>query len=209
MGSCAWIKRSNVRYKRSLVTALSGTPSRSSNAVDWYQCSANANSLHGAHRRLMTSMATMSAGRTVSFPWGRWRSTIASRWRNFQSQRPSQTSPKARGLVQPTLPRRIRTTSGSSGVETCSSSGKRRSCWGPRLAVVEDDGALPATLLVVVEFAEVGDDVLTRPGLGADAFDEGVVGVGLAVLGAGVAAQEHDSLLVLDDGQECVMKSRC
>ena len=39
-----------------------------------YQCSARANSLHGWQRRLMTSMATMSAGGTVSLPWGTWRS---------------------------------------------------------------------------------------------------------------------------------------
>ena len=54
----------------------------------------------------MTSMATMSAGRTVSFPWGMWRLTISSRWRNFQSHKPNQTSPKRRGLVQPTESRR-------------------------------------------------------------------------------------------------------
>ena len=64
------------------------------------------------------------------------------------------------------------------------------------LAVVKDDGALPASFLVVVEFAEVGDDVLARPGVGAHALDQGVVGVRLAVLGAGVAAQEHDGLPV-------------
>ena len=67
---------------------------------------------------------------------------------------------------------------------------------GITLAVVEDDGALPATLLVVVEFAEVGDDVLSRPGLGAHALDQGVVGVGLAVFGPGVASQEHAGLLI-------------
>jgi hypothetical protein len=31
---------------------------------------------------------------------------------------------------------------------------------GLALAIVEDDGALPAAFLVVIEFAEVGDDVL-------------------------------------------------
>jgi hypothetical protein len=54
----------------------------------------------------------------------------------------------------------------------------------------------------------MGHDVLPWTGLGADAFDEGVVGVGLAVLGAGVAAQEDGGLLVVDDGQERVVKSR-
>ncbi len=34
------------------------------------------------------------------------------------------------------------------------------------LAVVKDNGALPATFLSAVEFAQVSDDVLTRPGLG-------------------------------------------
>ena len=50
------------------------------------------------------------------------------------------------------------------------------------LAVVKDDGALPAAFLVVVEFAQMGDDALPRPGIGANAFDQGVVGVRLAVL---------------------------
>ena len=49
-------------------------------------------------------------------------------------------------------------------------------------------------LLVVVQFAEVGDDMLPRPGLGARALDQGVVGVGLAVLVAGVSTQEHAGL---------------
>ncbi len=35
------------------------------------------------------------------------------------------------------------------------------------LAVVDDHGALPTMLLVVVQFAEIGDDMLPRPGLGA------------------------------------------
>src|SRR5207245_9099957 len=38
------------------------------------------------------------------------------------------------------------------------------------LSVVKDDGALPASFLVVVEFAEVGDDVLPRPRLGPHAL---------------------------------------
>ena len=74
--------------------------------------------------------------------------------------------------------------------------GEEAELLGVALAVVKDDGALPASFLVVVEFAEVGDDVLARPGLGAHALDQGVVGVGLAVFGAGVAAQEHERLLV-------------
>jgi hypothetical protein len=56
------------------------------------------------------------------------------------------------------------------------------------LPVVKQDSALPAALLVVVEFAQVGDDPLSRPGFGADAFDQGVIGMRLAVFGAVVAS---------------------
>jgi hypothetical protein len=42
----------------------------------------------------------------------------------------------------------------------------------------------------MVELAEIGDGVLARPGIGADALDQSVVGVGLAVLGAGVAQED-------------------
>ena len=63
------------------------------------------------------------------------------------------------------------------------------------LAVVNDDGALPATLLVVVQFAEVGDHMLPWPGLGTRALNQGV-GVSLAVFVACVSAQDHAGLLV-------------
>ena len=53
------------------------------------------------------------------------------------------------------------------------------------LPVVEHDGALPTAFLVVVELAEMGDDALSRSGLGANAFDHGVVGMRLAVLWCG------------------------
>src|SRR6516165_3759003 len=62
------------------------------------------------------------------------------------------------------------------------------------LPVVKQDGALPAALLVVAEFAEMGDDSLPWPRVGPDAFDQGVVGGRLAVSGAVVASQEHGSL---------------
>ena len=52
-------------HVHALVISPSGIPRRSSSPVDAYQCSANANSLAGAQRRLMTSIATTSAGRTV------------------------------------------------------------------------------------------------------------------------------------------------
>jgi hypothetical protein len=55
------------------------------------------------------------------------------------------------------------------------------------LPVVKDHGALPASFLIMVEFAEVGDDLLARSGLGAHALDQAVVGVRLAVFGPSVA----------------------
>ena len=61
--------------------------------------------------------------------------------------------------------------------------GKKSQLLGIALAVVKDDGALPAAFLVGIEFAQMGDDVLPRPGFGANAFDEGKVSVRLAVLG--------------------------
>ncbi len=67
------------------------------------------------------------------------------------------------------------------------------------MAVVDDHGPLPAALLVVVQLAQVGHNVLAWPGLGTRALDQGVVGVGLAVLVASVAAQEHTGLLVGQD----------
>jgi len=66
---------------------------------------------------------------------------------------------------------------------------------GVALAVVEDDGALPAAFLVTIKLAEVGDDVLPGSDVGAPALDEREVSVGLAVLGARVASQKHRRLL--------------
>jgi len=62
---------------------------------------------------------------------------------------------------------------------------------GVALAVVEDDRALPAAFLVVIEFAEVGDRALSRSIGRAFAFDESVVRVFLAVLEALVSSQKH------------------
>ena len=56
------------------------------------------------------------------------------------------------------------------------------------LSIVKHDGALPAAFLVMVELSQVGDDPLSWPGLGANAFHQGVVGVCLAVIGAAVAS---------------------
>ena len=50
------------------------------------------------------------------------------------------------------------------------------------LSIVKHDGALPAAFLVMVELAQVGDDPLSWPGLGAYAFHQGVVGVRLLAL---------------------------
>jgi hypothetical protein len=63
------------------------------------------------------------------------------------------------------------------------------------LAVVENDGALPAAFLVGVELTQVCDDPLARPGIGAHALDQRVVAVELAVLAAAVAPEKHGRLL--------------
>jgi len=70
---------------------------------------------------------------------------------------------------------------------------------GVALAIVDHHGALPASLLIVVELPEIGDNVLSRPGLSTCTLDQGVVGVGLAVFVADVTAQEHGGLLVSQD----------
>lgn len=62
------------------------------------------------------------------------------------------------------------------------------------LAVVKNDGALPAAFPVGVEFAEVGDELLARPRLGADALDESEVPVLRASLGTRVLAERHRGL---------------
>ena len=60
--------------------------------------------------------------------------------------------------------------------------GKETELLGVSLAVVKNDGALPAPFLIVIQFAQVSDDALPRPGICANALDESVVGVGLALL---------------------------
>ena len=50
----------------------------------------------------------------------------------------------------------------------------------------------------MIEFTQIGDNVLPRTGIGADTFDEGIVEVFLAILRAAVATQEHRPLLVPD-----------
>jgi hypothetical protein len=75
--------------------------------------------------------------------------------------------------------------------------GKETELLGLALAVVEDNGALPAALLVVVNFAKVGEHLLAGTGGGTNALDQGIVGVLLAVFGPSVAAEEHSNPLVL------------
>src|SRR5262249_21334558 len=64
------------------------------------------------------------------------------------------------------------------------------------LLVVKADGPLPASFLLVVQLTQVGDDALSRAGLSANAFDEGVVDVRLAVFCSPMASQEHHGLPV-------------
>jgi hypothetical protein len=65
------------------------------------------------------------------------------------------------------------------------------------LAAVKDDGALPASFLVVVEFAEVSADVLARSGFGAHALDQGIVGVRLTVFGPGVSTNKYNNIFYI------------
>ena len=54
--------------------------------------------------------------------------------------------------------------------------GKEPKLLSVSLAIVKDDGALPALFLIVIEFAQMSDDMLPRPRIRANAFDEGIVG---------------------------------
>jgi hypothetical protein len=47
----------------------------------------------------------------------------------------------------------------------------------------------------VIEFAQVRDDVLAWPGVGANTLDESIVGVNLTVLGTAIASEKHRNLL--------------
>jgi hypothetical protein len=65
------------------------------------------------------------------------------------------------------------------------------------MAVMEGDGPLPASFLSGVEFAEMSDNALSGPGVGAHAFDQREVDVLLAVLGSRVPSQKHPCLPAL------------
>ena len=69
--------------------------------------------------------------------------------------------------------------------------GEQTQLLGVALAVVKDGGALPAALLIGVEFAQVSDDLLPRPGLGATNLDQREVAVCPAALGPRVTPEEH------------------
>jgi len=73
--------------------------------------------------------------------------------------------------------------------------GKEPKLLSVSLAIVKDDGALPAQFLIVIEFAQMSNDMLPRPRIGANAFDEGIVGMGLTLLGSLIASQKHPRLL--------------
>ena len=120
---------------------------------------------------------------------------ISSRPRNCQSQRASHTSPKRRALVQPTWLETNADDIGIVGQGDVFVFGEEPELLGVALAVVKDDGALPAAFLIVIEFAEMSDDALARPGIGANALDESIVGVGLALFGPLIASEKHPCLL--------------
>ena len=73
--------------------------------------------------------------------------------------------------------------------------GEQTQLLGIALSVVKDDGALPAPFLIVIEFTQVSDDTLSRPGSGTNALDERVVAVSFTLLGPLVASQKHPCLL--------------
>ena len=60
---------------------------------------------------------------------------------------------------------------------------------------MKDNRALPAPFLIVIQLAQMSDDPLPRPGSGANALDEGVIGMGLALFGPLIASQKHPCLL--------------
>jgi len=86
--------------------------------------------------------------------------------------------------------------------------GKKPRLLSIALAVVEHDGALPAAFLIVIEFAEMSDNVLARSGVGANGLYQGVVGVRLAVLGTAIASKKHANLLGASMAKEAAENQR-
>ena len=58
----------------------------------------------------------------------------------------------------------------------------------------KDSGALPTSLLILAQFAELCDDPLPRTSLGSLGLDECEIGVPLAILAALVPAKKHPCL---------------
>jgi hypothetical protein len=117
----------------------------------------------------MTSMATRSAGATVSLCCGRYRATIWSSCNSCYScysHRASQRSP-----IGPA--NRVEANADDGGIVGRGRVVVREQTefLGLALTVVANDGALPAVFLKVVEFAHVSDSPLPRSGVGQDTFD--------------------------------------
>ena len=72
--------------------------------------------------------------------------------------------------------------------------GKEAQLLSIAVAVVKDDRALPAAFLIVIEFAQVSDDALPRAGSGANALDQRIISMRLALLGTMVASEKHPCL---------------
>ena len=181
-------RRSKVRYRRSLVTALSGTPSRSSRPVEAYQCSASANSVHG-----YTEAVDHLDGHDI----GRTNGLLALRNVSLEDLVELEVTPQPEPQPDVAESARIGPTHrfqadpddvGIIGQVDLLVVREEAELTIFSLSIVKHDGALPAAFLVMVELSEVGDDPLSWPGLGANAFHQGVVGVCLAVIGAAVAS---------------------
>ena len=76
--------------------------------------------------------------------------------------------------------------------------GKESKLLGIALPIVKGDSSLPSTFLVMIQFTQMGNDILSRSEVCADTLDERVVDVLLAILCSAVATKEHRLLLVPD-----------
>ena len=81
--------------------------------------------------------------------------------------------------------------------------GKEAQLLSIAVAVVKDDRALPAAFLIVIEFAQVSDDALPRAGSGANALDQRIISMRLALLGTMVASEKHPCLQDPSMVKEC------
>src|SRR4029078_4983883 len=76
--------------------------------------------------------------------------------------------------------------------------GKKSKLFGIALPIVKGDSSLPPTLLILIQFPQMGNDLLSWPDVCADTLDERVVDVLLAILCSAVATKKHHLLLVPD-----------